>query len=144
MSSIIQPIFFRDIEVELVRVWELILTQRGEVNFLVATQKQKSVSKTQYLFRSEAGEILNRVFKSEDCALTIYVKPQTTMNLSYAESKRLGGLVEALLPTLSNKSLFISHVENVDILVNDFDDSSQIYTILVNFTVYHKGVNLEA
>lgn len=138
----IKPIIFNDVEKELVRVFKLLLTQKGETDFIVATQKRQDTANTQYIFRSEASEIINRVFKAEDCALTIYLKIEPTMNEAYAESKRVGLLAEALLPVLSNLSTFISYVENVDVMINDFDDVTQIYMCFITFTVYHKGSNL--
>jgi len=138
----IKPIIFRDVEKELVRVFKIMLTEQGETDFIVATQKRINTTDSQYIFRSESSELLNKVFKAEDCALTVYVKNEDTMNLSYAESKRIGLLCEALLPVLANTSTFISFVDNVDLMINDFDDVHQIYTIFINFTVYHKGSNL--
>ena len=137
-----RPQFFNDVEKELVKVLPTLLTAYGETGFTVSTLKQNTPTVTQYVLRSEGGEIINNVFKAEDVVLVAYIKKFTSENDSYAEGKRIAMVTEALLPMLPKYSTVVSYVEDVSLNVNDFNSVSDVYTVMLSFTVYHKSFNV--
>lgn len=136
-----KPVFFDDVEVDLVACLPVLLTTYAEMGFQVSTLKQNTTSVTQYVVRSDGGEMVNNVLKAENIALAVFVKAMPTENESYAEGKRLARLLEGILPMLPKFSSSVSYVEDLTLNVNDFNSVSQIYTITFSFTAYIKGKN---